>query len=124
MGISLGIAQLGGDPVFKPFGDKVLQSFSLFVHFIPREVEHVMKKAFQQPMVTQDFERAMFSSLSQNRAVVLFITNKSRSQRRQPLKHSSDGRGSDFEPLSQRVARYPLFLGPAEFQNRFQVIVD
>ena len=47
VGICLGISQLCGDSVLQPFGDKVFQPFSLFVHFIPWEVEHVVKKAFQ-----------------------------------------------------------------------------
>lgn len=82
MGVGLRISQLGCDSVFQSFGDKVLQFFSLFVHFIPWEVEHVMKKAFQQPVVPQDFQCAMFSRLCQHRAMMLFIADKSRLQRR------------------------------------------
>jgi len=74
----------------------VLQPFSLFVHFIPWEIEHVMKKAFQQPVVPQDFQCAMFSSLGQYYAVMFFITDKGGLQRCQTFKHSSDRRGSYF----------------------------
>ena len=52
VGVGLGISQLRCNPVFQSFGDEVFQPFSLFVYLIPWEVEHVMKEAFQQPVVT------------------------------------------------------------------------
>ena len=64
-GDRFGVSQLCRNPVFQSLGNKVLQPFSLFVHFIPWEIEHVMKKAFQQPVVTQHFQCAMFPSLGQ-----------------------------------------------------------
>ena len=124
MGVGLRIPQLCRNPVFQPFRNEVLQPFSLFVYFIPWEVEYVMQKAFQQSVVTQDFQCSMFSRRGQNCAMMLFITHKSRLQPRQPLKHARYRRRSYTQPFSQSIARNPLFSRSAEFQEGFQVIVN
>jgi hypothetical protein len=124
VGIGLGISQLCGNPVFQSFGDKVFQPFSLFVHFIPWEIEHVMKKPFQQSVMTQDFQCAVLPSLGQDCAVMLFIADKSRLQPCQPLEHTGHRRSSYVETFSQSIARNPPLLRSTEFQDCFQVIVN
>jgi hypothetical protein len=55
MGINIGIAQLGGNPVLQSLGNVVLQAFGFFVNFIPGVIQEVVKKSFQEPMMAHNF---------------------------------------------------------------------
>ena len=121
--VRVGISQFGGDSVFQPLGNEVLQPFGFFMYFIPRIVQNIMKKSFQQPVMAQNFHCAMFSRFRQEHPVVLFVLHERGFLRRQPLKHPSHRGRTHTEPLCQRVARDPLFFRPAQLQYCFQVIV-
>ncbi len=61
--VGIWIAQFGGNPVFQPLGNKMFQTLGFGVNFIPRKVENIMKKSFQEPMMAHNFERAMLARL-------------------------------------------------------------
>ena len=71
--IDLRIAEDRRDPIFKSFRDEVLQPFCLFMHFIPRVLQNVVKKQFQQTMVPDQFPRPPFASRSEPDTSVFFI---------------------------------------------------
>lgn len=121
--VRVGISQLGGNPVFQPLGNEVLQPFGLFMNFVPRIVQKIVKKSFQQPVMAQNFHGAMLSRSRQEHPVVLFVFDKRGLLRRQPLKHSRHRGRTHTESLGKSVARDPLFFRSAQFQYCFQVIV-
>lgn len=73
MRIDLGIAEDCRDPIFKPFGDEVLEPFGLFMHLVPGVLQHVMKKQFQQTVVPNQFPRPPSAGRSEPDSAVFFI---------------------------------------------------
>ena len=58
--VRVGIAQLGGDPVFQPLRDEVLQPLGLLMHLVPRVAEELVQKSLEQAMVAQYLEARIF----------------------------------------------------------------
>jgi hypothetical protein len=54
--VCLGITQLGGNAVLKPFRDKMFESLRFFMNLVPGIVEHVVQEAFEQAMVANHFQ--------------------------------------------------------------------
>lgn len=54
--VDLRISELGRDPFFKLFRNKVLQAFGFVVHFIHRVVENFVQKSFDEPVMSHNFQ--------------------------------------------------------------------
>ena len=104
--ICVGITQLGGNAVLKPFGDEMLQAFRLFMDFVPGIIENVMQKAFEQPVVANHFQSASPAGSRKAYPVVLFITHEGRMLPRQLLEHSGYGSRAYSEPFRKSIARH------------------
>src|SRR5206468_683341 len=76
--VKLRVSELGGDALFESLGDEVLEALGLLVHFVPRVAEDLMKKSFEQSMVTNNFESALLSGLGELDAAVLLVDHKGR----------------------------------------------
>ena len=124
VGVDFGIAEDCRNPILKPFRDEVFQPFCFLVHFVPGVLQNIVKKQFQQTVVPDQFPRPPFASRTEPDTSVFFIQNQDRALRREFLKHSSDRRCADSQPLGQGVRRYPCVLRPAQCKNSFEVVVN
>ena len=102
----------------------MFEAFRFFVYFIPGIIEKIVKEAFEKAMVTNHFESARGSCRRQTRAVTLFVFYKRRLLRRQLLQHPRHGGGADAEMAGERVTGYQFTFGAAQFEYRFQIVVD
>lgn len=75
-------------------------------------------------MVAHKFPRAPLSGRRQSNAPVFLIHNKGWPLRGEPLKHPGHGRRPHSEPIGKDFRRDPHFLGAAQLEDRFEVIVD
>ena len=105
--ICFGITQLGRNTILKLFGDEMLQSFRLFMDFVPGIIENVMQKAFEQPVVANHFQSAFSAGSRKAYPVLLFITHGGGALPRQLLEHSRYGSRAYSEPFRKRIARHP-----------------
>lgn len=124
MRIGLGIAELGGDSIFQALRNEMLQAFGLLMHFVPRVIEHIMQKSFEQAMMPKNLQRAMLARVRQDDAVMLFILDQGRLQCRELLKHPRYRGGTHAEPIREGVSGDTPFFGPAHLPYRLQIIVD
>jgi hypothetical protein len=67
------IAEDRRDPIFKSLRDKMFKPFCFFMHFVPRVLQNVMKKQFQQTMMPDQFPRPPFASRAEPDTPVFFI---------------------------------------------------
>ena len=102
----------------------MFQPFRLVVNFVPGVVEEIVQETLQQTMVAKNLQSAHLPGCGQTHAVVLFVFHKRRLLRRELLEHSGDGSRTDTEMLRESVAGHPFLFGAAQFQDRFQIIVD
>ncbi len=121
--VGVGIAQLGGNPVFQPLGDEMLQALGLLMHLVPRIAEKLVQKSLEQPMVAQHLEGPHFSGIGQAYAVMLLIFHECGASRGKLLKHPRHRCRANSQMPGERIAGYPLFRRAAEFQNRLQVVI-
>ena len=102
----------------------MLQTLGLVMHFIPRELEHFVKKPLQQAMMTQDFQSAALPYPGQAHAMAFFILYERWPLPGKFLEHSRDGGRADIEVRSQGVAGHAPVFGSAQLQNCLQIVVD
>jgi len=124
MRVDLRVAQDRGDAIFKALRDEVFQSLRFLVHLVPGVLQNIVKKEFEQSVMADEFPRAAFSRCRQANTPVFLIHNESRPLRTEPLKHSSDRRCSNSEPLGKRLGRDSQFLGAPQFEDRFEVVIN
>ena len=118
------VAENGGDPIFKPLRDDVLQPLCLLVHFVPGILQDIVKKQFEQAVMSHQFPRPSFPSGTEPNTPVLFIQDQGRLLRCKPLKHAGHRRRPNSKPLGKSICRYAQLLGATQFEDGFQVIVN
>lgn len=118
------VAQDSGDAILKTLRDEVFQPLCLLVHLVPGVLQDIVKKEFEQSVMADEFPCAALSGCREPNAPVLLIHDESWPLRSEPLKHSGDRRSLDFESLGKGLCCDPQFLRAAQFEDRFEVIVD
>lgn len=102
----------------------MLETFRFLVHLIPGILEDIVQKKFEQPVMAYDFPAATFAGRGEPHAAMLFVQHQRRLLRSELLKHPGDRSRTHRQPLGQGVARNALLARAAQFENRFEVIVD
>ena len=59
MGINFRVPELGGNALFKSLGDEMFQALRLFMHFIDRVIEYLIKKCLNKPVVTHHLQGSL-----------------------------------------------------------------
>lgn len=75
MRIDFRIAKDRRHPIFKSLRDEVFKPFCFLVNFVPRVLQNVVKKQFQQSVMSDQFPRPPFASRGEPDASVFFIQN-------------------------------------------------
>ena len=88
MRVDFGIAENGGNAIFKTLGDEVFEPLRLLVHFVPGILQNVVQKEFKQTMMADEFPGAAFSGRCEPNTPMFLIRHQGRTLRCEPLQHS------------------------------------
>ncbi len=89
MRVELGVAEFGGDALFEPLRDEVLEALGLLVHFVPGIVEDLVEEGLDEAMMADDLEGAFLSGFRELHAVVLFVDDQGWAEGGEFLEHVS-----------------------------------
>jgi hypothetical protein len=74
--VDFGIAENGGDAIFKTLGNEVLQPLRFLVDFIPGVPQNIVKEQFEQAVMAYELPGAALSGGREPNAPVLLIHNE------------------------------------------------
>ena len=74
--------------------------------------------------MAQDLRSPPLPHLRQDNAMVLFVFHKRWPLAGEFLQHPGDGSRADIQMTGQGIAGYPLFFRTAQFEDRFEIVVD
>jgi len=102
----------------------MLQAFGFVVHFIPGKIENIVQESLEQAMMALNFQSPPLTQFREDNSVVLLIFHERWAFGGKLLEHSGNRGRPHLQVGRQSAARDPFTGGTAQYQNRFEVIVD